>query len=154
MKSEITLLKDSEWDRIDGEICRVIDFSPLAVVKNGKIQRVDIMPYASVRIECKKTPNKILGYINYKEDFKHLWIAFKEKGIKRNEEVLIIWSRNHYTFKWLKLFSLFFPKLRVMICPKGAYELLTNPEWKPELTGEARAKASLPILDLKSKIME
>jgi len=41
-----------------------------------------------------------------------------------------------------------------MICPKGAYELITNDKWKPELTGEARAKASLPIVDLKSKIME
>ena len=83
-----------------------------------------------------------------------MWLAFKERGIKHGEEVIIIWSRNHYTYKWLRLFSFLLPKLRVMICPKGAYELITDPECKPELTGEARAKASLPIMDLKSKIME
>jgi len=154
MKSEITLLKDSEWVKIDGEICRVIDFNPLAVVKDEKIQRVDVMPYASVTFECKKVSEKITGFINYREDFQHLWIAFKERGIKNNEEVLIIWSRKHYTFKWLRILSFLLPKLRVMICPKGAYELITDPRSKPELSGEARAKASLPIDDLKSKIME
>jgi len=154
MKSEITLLKDSQWAKIEEEVCRVINFNPLATVKNGKIRRIDVMPYASVTFECKKIPGKITGFVNYREDFQHLWIAFKERGIKKNEEVLIIWSRNHYTFKWLRFFSFLLPKLRVMICPKGAYKLITNDKWKPELTGEARAKASLPIVDLKSKIME
>lgn len=154
MSTEIKLLKDSEWSKIDGEICRVINFTPLASVKNDKILRVDIMPYASLELECKKTQQKIIGFINYKEDFKHLWLAFKERGIKHNEEVLIIWSRNHYTFKWLKFFSFLLPKLRVMICPNEAYELITDPEYKTELTGEARAKSSLPIVDLKSKIMD
>jgi len=154
MRSKITLLKDSEWTKIDGEICKVIDFNSLAVVKDGKIRRVDVMPYASVTFECKKVPEKITGFINYKEDFQHLWVAFKERGVKKNEEVLIIWSRNHYTFKWLRIFSFLLPKLRVMICPKGAYEIITDPRSKPELSGEARVKASLPIVDLKSKIME
>lgn len=154
MKSEITLLKDSQWAKIDGEICRVIDFNPLAVVKNGKIRRIDVMPYASITFECKKVLEKISGFINYREDFKHLWITFKERGIKNNEEVLIIWSRSHYTFKWLRFLSFLLPKLRVMICPKGAFELITDPKSKPELSGEARAKASSPIVDLKSKVME
>lgn len=154
MKSEITLLKDSEWAKIDGEVCRIIDFNPLAAVKNGKTRRVDVMPYASITFECKKVSEKISGFINYSEDFQHLWAVFKERGVKNNEEVLIIWSRNHYTFKWVKIFSFLLPKLRVMICPKGAYELITDDTWKSELTGEARAKASMPVLDLKSKIME
>lgn len=154
MKSEITLLKDSEWAKIDGEVCRIINFNPLAIVKNGKIQRVDVMPYASITFECIKVSEKISGFISYREDFQHLWTAFKERGVKNNEEVLIIWSRNHYTFKWVKIFSFLLPKLRVMICPKGAYELITDDTQKPKLTGEARAKASMPVLDLKSKIME
>jgi hypothetical protein len=154
MKSEITLLKDSEWAKIEEEVCRVIDFNPLAVIKNGRIRRVGVMPYASITLECEKVSEKISGFINYREDFQHLWTAFKERGIKDNEEVLIIWSRNHYTFKWLRIFSFLLPKLRVMVCPRGAYELITNDKWKPELTGEARAKASLPIVDLKSKVME
>ena len=153
MSTEIKLLKDSDWGKIDGEICRIIDFIPLASVKNGKTLKVDIMPYASIKIECQKIPQNILGFISHREDFRHLWFAFKEIGIKHDEEVLIIWSRHHYAFKWLRFFSFVLPKLRVMICPKGAYELITNPEWKSELTGEARAKASLPIMDLKSKIM-
>ena len=154
MRSEITLLKDSEWAKIEGEICRVIDFNPLVVFKDGKIKRVDVMPYASITFECKKVQGEITGFINHREDFQHLWTAFKERGIKNNEEVLIIWSRNHYTFKWLRLVSFLLPKLRVMICPKGAFELITNPKNRPELSGEARAKASLPIVDLKSKVMK
>lgn len=154
MKTEITLLRDSEWAKIDGEVCRVIDFNPLAIVKNGKIRRVDMMPYASITFECKKVPEKISGFINYREDFQHLLTAFKERGVKDDEEVIFVWSRNHYTFKWVKIFSFLLPKLRVMICPKGAYKLIIDDAWKPELTGEARAKASMPMLDLKSKIME
>jgi len=58
MKSEITLLKDSQWAKIEEEVCRVINFNPLALVKNGKIRRIDVMPYASVTFECKKYQKK------------------------------------------------------------------------------------------------
>jgi len=41
-----------------------------------------------------------------------------------------------------------------MVCHKGAFELITNPDLRPDLTGEARAKAELPIIDWKPKVME
>jgi len=148
------LLKDSQWSAIDGELCRVVDFFPIASVKGGKILAIGKTPYASVVLECKKLPTKIKGFITHKVDFIHLWTAFKERTIKEDEEVIIIWSKKHYKNIIYKIFSTFMPKLWVMVCPKGAFELHTNSNFKPELTGKARWLASQPIAEWKPEVMK
>jgi len=146
--------KDSEWSEIDGEPCRVIDFTSLASVEKGKVVAPDITtPYASVTLECKKIPNKVKGFVTHKMDFANLWKAFKERGISDNEEVIIFWSIKHYKNIY-KFSSLFLPRMWVMICHKGAFEIMVDPDCKPELKGEARAKAMMPIVDWKPEVME
>lgn len=155
MKSEITLIKDSEWSLVDGEPCRVIEFTPWGFVKNGKVTALSgTTPYASITIECKKVPKKITGFITHKMDFLHLWAAFKERTTRKNEEVIIFWSKKHYKVKLLRLFSGPWPKLWVMVCQKGAYEIMTDPNYTPELQGEARFDAERPIVEWKPEIME
>jgi hypothetical protein len=150
---QIAFLKDSEWSRIEGEICRVLDFIPMAKIKNGKISPLSsTTPYASIHFECRKLPQIATGYITHKIDFTHLWIAFKERTIPPDEEVLFFWSKKHYK-SYTKLFSAFLPKMWVMVCPKGAYQL-HNPCFKPELNGEAWWKAIAPIEDWKPKVMK
>lgn len=147
------LRKDREWSIIDGEACRVISFNPSASIKDGKIISANkTEPYAAVILECKKIPQQVKGYITHKLDFKHLWIAFKERGINPNEEVIIFWSKKQLS-GFAKLFSLIMPKLWVMICQKEAFELMTDPNWRPELVGEARWNAEKPILDWKPEVM-
>jgi hypothetical protein len=46
------------------------------------------------------------------------------------------------------------PKLWVMVCPKGAYELMENSNYKPELSGLERWNAMKPIIQWKPKVME
>jgi len=146
--------KDSEWSAIDGEPCRVVSFTPLVSIENGKIITSNkTEPYASVVLECKKMPNTIKGFICHKMDFKHLWKAFKERGIEQNEEVIIFWSKKHLK-SYAKIFSAFMPKLWITICPKGAFELITNPNSRPELQGEARYLAEKPIVEWKPEVME
>ena len=153
-QSKVPLLKDSQWSVIDGELCRVIDFTPLGLIKDGKVLALNkTTPYASITLECRKLPKKITGFICHKMDFMHLWSAFKERGIKQDEEVLIFWSKKHYK-KLYKIFSAFLPRLWVMVCPKGAFELEVDPGYKPELTGEARWNATKPITDWKPEVME
>lgn len=152
-QTELSLIKDNQWSAIDGELCRVIDFSPRYSIKEGKVLSINKWtPYASVTIECKKFPEEITGFVCHKIDFLHLWSAFKERGIKQNEEVLILWSKKHYN-KLYKIFTAFLPRLWVMICPKGTFELETNPNHKPELTGEARWNATRPIIEWKPGVM-
>jgi hypothetical protein len=156
--SDIILLKDRDWSVIDSELCRVIDFTPWVLVKDGKIGKLNITsPYASVHLECKKMlGKKITGFITHKVDFIHLWLAFKERTVKQDEEVLITWSRKHYklNLKLLKFLTVpFWPKLWVMICPKGAFEL-EDRNYRPELAGEARWNAVKPIAQWKPEIME
>ena len=147
--------KDSEWSVIDGEPCRVIDFMPLASVENGKVITPDITtPYALITLECKKIPSMVKGFVTHKTDFIHLWTAFKERGVSDNEEVIIFWSTQHYKYGFLKLLSSSLPKMWVMICPKKAFEIKTDPNFRPDLTGEARWKAEAPIVDWKPDIME
>jgi hypothetical protein len=57
-------------------------------------------------------------------------------------------------YKFLKLFSPVYPKMWVVVYPKGAYDLMMDQNYKPELSGEARTKTTLPIVDWKPEIME
>lgn len=139
------LVKDHEWSLIDGEVCRVIDFTPLAKLENGKVS-VSKMPYASVTLECSKLPQNTVGFIGHKLDFQHLWEAFIERGVKEGEEVVISWTKRPLR-GFAKVFSAFMPRLWVAICRKGAYELITDQNCNPELTGEARFLAERPIVD-------
>ncbi|MBU0534045.1 MAG: hypothetical protein KJ887_04535 [Candidatus Omnitrophica bacterium] len=52
------------------------------------------------------------------------------------------------------IFSPFLPRLWVMVCPKGAFELMVDQNYKPELSGEARWKAQKPIIEWKPEVME
>ena len=70
----------------------------------------------------------------------------------KDEEVIIFWTKEHY--KRGVFFSAFMPRLWVMVCPKGAFELMTNNTCKPELTGEARWNAKKPIIEWKPEVME
>jgi len=149
------MLRDSDWSTIDGELCRVIDFMPMAgSVKNGKVVAFNIStPYASVSLECKKMSGTITGFVTHKMDFANLWEAFKERGISDNEEVIIVWLIKHYKNIY-KFSSPFLPRMWVMICHKGAWEMMVNPNSRPDLTGEARARATIPIVEWKPEVME
>lgn len=151
---ETVLRKDSEWSVIDAEPCRVVSFTPLASIENGKIIVPNkTEPYASILLECKKLSKPIKGFITHKIDFQHLWMAFKERKVNQNEEVIIFWSKKHLK-SYAKFFSPFMPKLWVMVCQKGAFELLTDPSNRPELTGEARYLAEKPIEEWKPRVMK
>lgn len=144
--SEITLLRDREWSLIDGEVCRATDFDDTISHLNKS------MPYASITIECRKMPNKIKGFITHKIDYKHLRDAFGM--LKEDDEVLFFWSVKHYKHKIYSLLSNTMPKLWVMICLKGAFELMTDQNYKPELQGEARFLAEKPIVEFKPEVMK
>lgn len=152
-KAETTLFKDREWSLVDGEICRVLNFIPVAEIKNGKVSSLSsTTPYASIHFECRKLPQIATGYITHKTDFTHLWKVFKERTVRQDQEVLFFWSKKHYR-SYAKLFSVFLPRMRVMVCRKGAYQL-HDPSFNPELNGEARFKAMAPIVDWKPEVME
>jgi hypothetical protein len=156
-KSEktITLLKDSEWSIIDGEVCRVVHFTPFASISKGKIHDTGLTtPYCSLTIECKKLPSQANGYITHKIDFSNLWKAFKERGVNDEEEVLIIWTIKHYKSNIVKLFLAGMPKLWVMICHKYAFEALTDPKSRPDLSGMAYAAAVSSIVEYKPDVMQ
>lgn len=150
----IMLKKDSDWSIVDGEILHVVNFIPLGVIKNGKVLTMDkFTPYASIVFECKKYCYNITGYITHKMDFMHLWVAFKERTVKEDEEVIIFWSKKHYKV-FAKIFSSFMPRLWVMICQKGAFKLMVDSTYRPELAGEARCLATIPIVEWKPDVME
>ena len=150
---EITLLRDADWKPIEDYACRVTDFIPLARVEDGEIISIPKTPYASVHLECAKLPQEAVGFICHKLDFIHLWTAFKVRGVEPDEEVIIFWSKRHLNW-FAKLTSFFMPRLCVMICKKGACELMNDPNCRPELRGEARWVAEKPIVVLKPDAWE
>jgi hypothetical protein len=154
-KNEEILLTNKHWSRIESKICRIVEFTPMASFENNKITVIDSsLPYASISFECSNNPEIVKGFITHKEDFKALWVIFKERRVSNDEEVLFIWSNKHYKNIFYSLLSNFLPKLWVMICKKSSFEIHTNKNYKPELTGEARWLASRPIEEIKPDAME
>ena len=145
--------KDIPFEKIDSQVCRVIEFAPLAKLKDKKVVSASLnSPYASLVIECKKLSGKATLLVTNKTDYVHLTEAFKKK--KEGEDVLISWSNKNYKNFLYKLLSVFLPKVWVMVFPAGAYDLMTDSVYKPELSGEARWNATKPIAEWKPEVME
>jgi hypothetical protein len=75
-------------------------------------------------------------------DFLHLWSAFNE--VRDDEEVIVFWVKSDLR-KSARLFSKIMPRMVVWICPKEAFELMTDRNFKPELGGVARHRAMSPL---------
>lgn len=152
--TEILLRNDNEWSVIDREVCRVKDFTPSARVEGGRVialSKTD--PYASVIIECRQLPADATGFITHRTDFLHLWAAFNERGIAEDEEVIVFWTKKGLK-AYARLLSMFMPRLWVMICRKGAFELMMDPDINPQLSGLAWLEATSALVEWKPDVME
>jgi hypothetical protein len=50
-QNNITLLKDKDWESVQGKLCKVISFTPTARIKDGKVVAINkTYPYASIEI--------------------------------------------------------------------------------------------------------
>ena len=134
-----------DWTQLEGEVIIVRKFNPLATLKDGKVvSRGMDMPYAFVTINSPKLSTETVLPISHRVDFLHLWDAFKIRDLSRDEEILIEWSRKHD--KWVfRFFSYFLPRLHVMLCPKGTYSRVSDPNWWKEAHGEAAFLSTAPI---------
>ncbi len=141
------LLSDSDWSSIDGEVCKILSYLPEDKTEVGRLK-----PYASIVFLCSGMDSSTKGLITQKEDFRNLNRIYNERNVASSEEVIFTWTRKKYRGV-AKLFSIFLPKMHFMVCPKGAYDLITNSHGSPELTGEARALAICPIVEFKPEVM-
>jgi hypothetical protein len=151
--TDIVLRNDKEWSVIDGEVCRVTAFTPMARVEGGRVITLSkSAPYASIDVECPQLPEEATGFITHRIDFLHLWTAFNERGVGDDEEVLVFWTRKHLK-SYARLMAKFMPRLWVMVCRKHAYELMTDDDFNPELTGLARFEAQRVLIEWKPEVM-
>ena len=171
---EKILLRNDEWVAIDGRLCLVTAFTPMATVENGSVVAMSAStPYASVHLNYEQSADDLTGFISHKTDFAMLWAAFKQRaavpgtridvrapetlnpsGLGENEEVWLVWTRKNYR-RSARLFATFLPRLVVMVSLKGAFELATDHDRhiRPELTGKARAMATLPLVTWTPEVM-
>ena len=149
----VILRKNIEWAAIDGELCKVLTFTPFAKIEADQVTSENwTAPYALLELETAKLPPNTTGAVTHRDDFKRLWAAFVERGVGADEEVIVAWSTSHLRGFVAKLLSPFLGRLNVMICRRGAYELLTDPSYQPNLTGEARWLAEKPILQWQAQL--
>jgi hypothetical protein len=151
--SKNELITDRDWAAIDGEICRVTKFEPLARIVGGRIVKAGwLTPYALVHLESPNLTRNSVAKITHKRDFVNLWAAFVDGQLTSAEEVNIAWIKSQVRGA-ARLLSRFMPGLSVMICKAGAFELITDPNCQPELTGEARFKAEMPIVQITPDVL-
>jgi hypothetical protein len=112
-----------------------------------------MLPYAAIEIESTALAEPTTGFITNKADFQHLWHVFNVRGVSDDEDVLVIWNKSNLR-RGTRWFSRGLPGLVVWVCPKEAYELLTDERFRPELHGEARFLASRPIEEWKPEVMD
>ncbi|MCX6841332.1 MAG: hypothetical protein NTX53_03470 [candidate division WOR-3 bacterium] len=146
---------DRDWSVVEGVPCRVIEFIPLgSTVVDEQVHRdKSTHPYASITLECSKIAGTVTGFVWHKVDFANLWAAFKDRGVAGDEEVIIIWSTRHYKPEY-RIAKLVLPRMWVMICPKGATEIMSDENARPDLEGLDRWNATKPIVDWKPDVME
>jgi len=171
---EKTFLKENDWASIDGQMCLVTSFTPKAKVENGAVVAMSAgTPYASVLLRCERFADNITGFISHKTDFAMLWAAFKQRtavpgtrvemltpeelnptGLEEDEEVWLVWTRENYR-PLVRLFRRSLPRLIVSVSLKGAFELALDRtgQIRPELKGEARAMATIPLVTWTPKVM-
>jgi hypothetical protein len=137
--------KDPFWGDLEDEVVIVRKFAPIAKVENGKVisTRPNIA-YAFVTVDSPKLTSETTLPINHRLDFLHLWEAFIIRTVSDSEEVLIHFSRKHHS-GMLKLFYRFLPRLRVMICPTGAYSKMIDPNWWKQTPGRKGFLSIRPI---------
>lgn len=152
--TEILLRNDKDWSVIDGEPCRVTAFTPSATVEDERVTaHSKHAPYATIDIECLGLAHDATGFITHKTDFLHLWSAFSERGAREDEEVIVFWTKS-YLKRHARMLSKFMPRLWVMVCPKEAFELMTDADFKPELSGLARWEAQKARVEWKPDVLE
>jgi hypothetical protein len=114
--------KNIPWETIEGKHCRVKHFTPWANVEAGKVKAFSSsMPYALLVVECPKVFQEASLSVDHKLDFLNLWEIFMVRGVKAEEEILVVYAplkRSAVT----RLFSGIFPKLIIYIYPKGSLE--------------------------------
>lgn len=131
-KDNTGLLRDKDWDFIDGELLHITNFHPMgnSKIENGAVvSPVKSMPYAVIEFECNG--KNLSGFITHKLDFQNLWEA--DQLLKEHEgkfELIAYWTRRHYKGGLVSgLFSKMsgpFPKMIIMLCPKGKYASHAN----------------------------
>jgi len=127
--------KDVPYKVIEGQLCKVIGFTPFAVILDGEVKAATkVMPYALLSLESPVLPKgkEYILRIAHRIDFSHLWEAFKVRGIDNKKEEVLIAYVSSYRNIWLKLFSSVHPKLHVYIFPIGHLEQCYDRNFKPD----------------------
>lgn len=150
------LTKDRDWAFLDGLLCEVTNFTPLVKVENGEVIAISrSTPYAFIGINCREgnvtLPPDTSGAIFHKLDFKHLWAVFEDRGVAQNEKVFVLWSKRNLR-PTARIFSSFMPRLAVLIFKDDGHELLSNKDYRPELSGVARWEVMKPVLHLQPDV--
>lgn len=128
------LVKDSDWSPVEDRPCKVMSFAPNG--PNGA--------RAIIALDSPNLPSDTAGAIFHKRDFENLQTAFAQGD---DTVVVVEWSKRHLT-GLRKLFAPFMPRLFIMVFHPEAYELMANPNLRPELRGEERFLAERPLMML------
>lgn len=130
---------------IRNELLKVIEFIPFATLENDRLISVsNNLPYGFINVVNYKYSQMMSLPITHKRDYYHLWEVFKKRQISDVEEVIVVWTKD-YENGLLKIFSMFLPKLVVMVCRQNTYMKLTDSVERNKVDGEAGALELLPI---------
>ena len=126
--------RDIPWKAIEGAMCKITHFTPLAIIEAGKIKAQSrAMPYALLSVESPELPpelpKELSMPVSNKVDFLNLWEVFQQRGVNADEEVLVAHVSFYHNWLLKLLLSPFMPWLHIYIFPKGHLEEACDPNF-------------------------
>jgi len=139
-------LKDKDWKPIEEKWCLVKGFTQMSgFMEDGKVKSLDkTTPYGSITFICNDLEGEHTGFVTHKLEFLALWRIYKERKVKKNEEVIMAWSTHNIKGVFKHMTSVF-PKMNFYIMHKNGYKALTDGNFRSQLLPEEDAKLTEPI---------
>ena|SRR5438876_1004260 len=131
------------WKHVREKLCRTVSFTPFAKVKDGKVLMSNrTLPYGFLTVECEGLSGEAEIWVTHRIDFLHLWQAFNQRDETKGEEVIVIPLPRK-----LRIFSNVFPKLRVWLCPRGAFNKMLHRELQEKKGMQGYVEEIAPIAE-------
>jgi hypothetical protein len=136
------------WKQVEGQFLRVRWCSFFASIQDGTIEPAPMGSYAALGVECPSLTGEAFIVVSSKVDFRHLWELYKQRQVADDEEVLLSYAPVDQK-RLGRLIGMLLPCLDIMVYPKGHFEEMYDPNFKPQSSAtwsrpRARWKPSEP----------
>ena len=114
--------QEIQWGQIEGDLFRVMRFTPMATAAGGKVtESVGRMPYGLLKVESPILNQPARIPVNHRDEFLNLWDIYQDgDGMKEGTELLVSYLPYRGFLGFLT--RMIQPRLHLRVHPAGELE--------------------------------